>query len=180
MVDRKKIERYLYLNFFTEGDVDINRITGAVVVVGDVIAKRNISKLEVKFGSVSGTFDISSTGLESLEGCPKIVGGNFLCFANFLISLVGGPSKVGGNFVASNNSLKTLEGAPDHVGGYFEVDYSHSLPLLRLLQYNHIHVANAPKVVTQILNKYAGTGKKGMLGAGLELTRAGFKENARW
>jgi hypothetical protein len=182
MVDVEKIQKLLGNHFEIKGRVTIDPITGVVDVDGNVGLQLlpKVASLPVSFGRVSGSFWCTNHDLNTLVGSPTEVGKNFWCEANFLRNLEGAPKSVGANFDCSNNQLTTLDGAPLSVGGNFEVDYSSLLPLLRLLQYNHIHVANAPKVVTQILNKYAGTGKRGMLGAGVELARAGFKANARW
>jgi len=72
---------------------------------------------------VLGNLDISNNErLVSLEGCPKEVGGDFVCVVNYMLeTLEGGPEKVGGSFVCSaNESLKSLKGCPREVGGSFE------------------------------------------------------------
>jgi hypothetical protein len=129
---------------------------------------------------VGGGFDCSNNQLTTLEGAPGHVGGGFYCNSNSLTTLGHAPNSVGGHFWCNFNHLATLEGAPRSVGGKFWVDYYRELPLLRVLQYNQIDIRDAPDAVRSILHKYAGTGKRGMLGAGVELTRAGFKDNARW
>jgi hypothetical protein len=130
--------------------------------------------------SVGGNFWCDKNRLTTLDGAPASVGDDFWCYDNSLKSLDGAPNSVGGDFYCRRNSLTALEGAPSSVGGKFYVDYNTSLPLLRLLQYNKIDIEDAPQVVNQIINKYAGTGKRGMLGAAAELTKAGFRDNARW
>jgi hypothetical protein len=119
---------------------------GTVDVDGDVdISKRNLSKLPLKFGRVTGSFYCMHNQLTTLEGCPlevggelwcynnelttlegctKKVGGYFYCFKNKLITLEGCPRKVGGNFACSNNQLTSLEGCPKEVGGEFYCYYN--------------------------------------------------------
>jgi hypothetical protein len=97
-----------------------------------------------------------------------------------LTSLKGAPDHVGRWFSCRDNPLNSLEGAPAHVDRMFYVSFLDDLPLLRLLEYDQFSLRDAPDLVQDIMNKYAGTGKKGMLGAAVELTKAGFKANARW
>lgn len=62
-----------------------------------------------------------NTKLESLEGSPKKVIGNFDCTDNpNLISLKGSPKEVTGYFYCSrNDKLTSLEGAPEEISGNF-------------------------------------------------------------
>ncbi len=48
--------------------------------------------------------------LESLEGSPKVVRGNFNCSDNQLTSLEFSPEEIGNNFNCSNNKLTSLKG----------------------------------------------------------------------
>jgi hypothetical protein len=201
MVDVEQIKQILAKHFEIDGQISIDHNTGTVDVDGDVYLKTQTSQLPVQFGRVSRNFYCSNKRLFSLEGAPNSVGGNFSCYNNQLETLEGAPSSVGGSFNCSNNQLETLDGAPNSVGGSFYcdnnqlgsldgapssvgrefwVDYSQSLPLLKLLQYKELDISGAPAVVTEILLKYAGTGKKNILLATRELVKAGFKENARW
>ena len=92
----------------------------SIDVNGDVNLKLlTITKLPLKFGSVSGYFDCP-LGLTTLEGSPKYVGGNFNCSSNELTSLSGSPESVGGHFDCTNNKLITLEGGPVSVDGDFD------------------------------------------------------------
>jgi hypothetical protein len=63
--------------------------------------------------------------LESLEGCPKEVGGSFYCYdCPKLKSLEGGPKEVGIDFSCSGCSeLTSLEGCPKKVNGLFSCIY---------------------------------------------------------
>ena len=95
---------------------------GSIDVDGNVdLSFRNLSKLPLKFGRVSGDFYCDRNQLTTLEGCPKEVGGNFWCYNNNLTSLEGCSSDVivGGYFDCCNNKLTTLEGCPREVGGEF-------------------------------------------------------------
>jgi hypothetical protein len=79
-----------------------------------------LSKIPVKFGSVSGDFDCGKNQLTSLEGAPEKVGGGFNCGWNQLTSLEGAPKEVGEDFNCGSNQLTSLEGAPKEVSGDFK------------------------------------------------------------
>jgi hypothetical protein len=159
MVDVNQIKELIARHYDIYGKNSIDPVTGIVDSSGDVKLRLRVKQMPVKFGHVDGSFDCSVNNLSNLENAPVYVGKHFSCQFNRLIN---------------------LDGAPSHVGKIFRLDYSLDLPLLRLLQYQNPDVLDAPDSVTKILEKYAGTGKKGMLGAGVELTRAGYKGNARW
>jgi hypothetical protein len=180
MVDVQEIQKLLNKHFKITGMVTIDPITGVVDVDGEVALRSTITQLPVKFGQVRGSFDCSSKQLTTLDGSPSHVGQDFDCSNNLLSTLEGAPDHVGRDFYSLNLALSTLDHLPSLVGSGFWISYSRSLPLLRLLQYNNNALIGAPEGVDQILTKYAGTGKKGMLGAGVELAKLGYKENARW
>lgn len=96
---------------------------GTVDVDGDVsFSHKKLTKLPLKFKSVSGNFYCHSNSLTSLEGAPSNVGGSFYCSNNNLTSLKGAPSSVGGYFYCNRNRLISLEGAPSNVGSGFYCD----------------------------------------------------------
>jgi hypothetical protein len=181
MVDVQEIQKLLAKHFEIDGKISIDPMTGSVNVLGSVTLRSiKVTQLPVRFGRVDGSFDCGYNQLATLDGVPGYVDGDFHCYNNQLKTLEGAPGHVGGSFYCENNKLTSLEGAPGHVGGDFWCSYHASLPLLRLLQYKKVEIHDAPRSVENIMTKYAGTGKRGMLGAGVELTKAGFKENARW
>ena len=155
---------------------------------------------------VGGSFDCASNKLTSLEGAPSHVGGSFNCSNNELTSLNGAPSHVGGSFNCSNNNnLTSLEGAPSQVGGDFSCHNneltslkdvykhiteikgifdasdnlikSHVLGLLLIKGVTEVKLDN--KQVEEILNRYLGKGRAGMLMAQEELIEAGLEEFAQ-
>ena len=106
-------ERYGITNYTIRPD-------GVVDVDGGVhLYSKNLTKLPLKFGKVSGAFDCSDNELTSLSGCPSEVGGRFDCSNNKLTSLEHCPSEVGGYFNCSYNKLISLYGCPRRVVGYF-------------------------------------------------------------
>ena len=88
-----------------------------VDVDGNVnLSDLDLQKIPIKFGKVTGTFDVSSNFLVNLENSPKHVGGSFNCVSNALESLRGAPREVGEHFFCSYNPLKTLKGGPYKIG----------------------------------------------------------------
>jgi hypothetical protein len=83
------------------------------------LSYKNMTKLPLKFGKVTGDFCCSYNNLTSLEGSPISVGGSFYCSNNILTSLEGSPKYVDGYFCCYNNILTSLEGSPTSVGGRF-------------------------------------------------------------
>ena len=61
----------------------------------DNLSSEKLTKLPLKFRSVSGVFNCYNNELTSLEGCPKSVGDSFSCSYNNLTSLRGCPKSVG-------------------------------------------------------------------------------------
>jgi hypothetical protein len=195
MVDKKQIKNLLTKHFRVDGKVTINPKNGLVSVVGDVNLKEEIktSQLPVSFEEVAGYFDCSHNQLDSLEGAPRDVGRVFSCNNNRLTDLKGAPTDVGTSFSCEDNPLASLEGAPMKVGNNFWCDYNKNLPLLRLLTYQRIMLFDVPSQLTLILQKHAGTGRRGAIQAAREIMQAGellqkeqaldhnpFEANARW
>ena len=136
------------------------RSDGLVDVDGDVnLIYKDLTKLPLQFGRVTGSFYCfqnslttlkggpkevegafycDHNNLTTLEGAPQEVGRDFLCFYNNLTTLEGGPKEVGGGLYCYYNNLTTLKGAPEYVG---EVDFlpNENLPteLLRFLKLNN-------------------------------------------
>tara|TARA_B100001059_G_C17418586_1_gene372015 strand:+ start:128 stop:589 length:462 start_codon:yes stop_codon:yes gene_type:complete len=108
-----KLEHY----FKIKGTYELKN--GVYNVKGDLDLIKQVEKLPVKFGIVTGNFDCHSNNLTSLEGAPKKVGGEFWCDYNNLTSLEGAPKQVGGYFDCCNNNLTSLEGCPKYIGSDF-------------------------------------------------------------
>lgn len=100
-------------------------VDGVVNVDGDVkLSDKGIDTLEVKFGEVSGNFDIAQNKLKDLKNTPSKVGGSFIANDNLLSDLSYSPKEVGGNFVVSRNNLTSLKGAPVELDGDFDVSHN--------------------------------------------------------
>ena len=107
---------------------------GTVDVDGDIdMSYSTYPRIPVKFGVVSGNFEIANCKITSLEGCPRTVGIRFNCGHNpQLESLVGGPDTVHGDcYFSFCVSVKNLEGSPTRVDGTFHINNCRSLRNLK-------------------------------------------------
>lgn len=105
---------------------------GTVDVEGDLILEDfSDGKLPLKFGTVSGNFEIRSYGrrgknLSTLEGSPHTVDGNMsVMFLPKLSSLEGCPEYVGGKFVITQCPITDLKGSPQRIRGVNNITNGH-------------------------------------------------------
>jgi len=138
---RELIEKWLIenkiRNYIINEDLTIDVTKGGVYVLNT----GNFPDY-IQFNKVVGTFGVNSMltslrgcpkevtldfecfytnkGLYTLEGCPEIVGRNFIVGHLSITSLKGGPKKVNGNYIVSYNMLESMEGAPEHINGSFD------------------------------------------------------------
>ena len=127
---------------------------------------------KVKFGEVVGDFYCKYSQLTSLEGSPEIVDGDFVCSYNDLTNLQGAPLVIGGNFTCVGMDFESLVGFPSKIGGQALLSYHPKLPLLRLLNAHSIGFTGGSlsryknaydlKQVEEVLNEFAGQGKRGV------------------
>ena len=72
--------------------------------------------IPLKFGTVDGSFDVTSCRLKSLEGCPTDITHSFKAAYNIFPNLKGGPKRVGGDYIVTwNSALTSLEGMAEIV-----------------------------------------------------------------
>lgn len=94
----------------------------------------------VKFGTVTGDFICSSSGLTALRGCPEHVGtsefgGDFMCDYNDITSLEGGPKTCGGSYSCTGcDHLENLQHMAEKINGSV---FAQSLPKVKNLQGIH-------------------------------------------
>jgi hypothetical protein len=142
-----------------------------------------ISSLMHAPAHVGDSFNCAQCELTSLEGAPEIILGWFDCRQNHLTSLQHAPRQVIGSLDCSDNPLTSMEGAPTTMGS-IELSYDAQLPLLRCLHAQlDIHFMNGDShahKLENIMNRYLGSDRAGMLKCAVEMIKAGFKENARW
>ena len=78
----------------------------------------------IRFGRVTGDFNVDNNSLSTMNGFPEEVGGNLVASYNKIKSLKGGPKKVGFNYAVTGNKLTSLEGAPESINGSFSCSYN--------------------------------------------------------
>jgi hypothetical protein len=114
----------------TDGTISIDN--GLVSVHGSksiIKLVKNIDKLPVRFDTVEGRFLCYGKGLYTLDGCPRIVGGEFNYSSNNLTDPSGGPVECG-TYFGSGNNLTTLVGSPKIVNNSHYAISSNYLPNL--------------------------------------------------
>jgi len=126
-----------FLNKYVDGSWIFNS-EGKVIVKGNVniygFRSKETRKLPISFKEVSGDFMfIGMDLLETLEGAPAKVGGNFMVQScNSLSSLKGSPEEVHGSYSCMHLGLiEDLEGTPIRVGRDFVVSNCKSLESLK-------------------------------------------------
>ena len=165
-------------------------VGGPTSVDGDFYCHNNqLTTLDGSPTSVSVDFNCSYNQLTTLEGSPTSVGGDFSCSRNQLTTLEGGPTSVGGGFYCYNNpNLKNLNHLPIGISEV-SITYLPTMPLLKCLIANNIQFhpnTNIINIIEDVLNKYAGQGRRGALSCAADLLSLGKKlnidltMNARW
>lgn len=81
---------------------------------------------ELYRGNFRATAGNSNGGLDldSLEGSPKIVNGDFVCYHNKLVTLEHGPKDVTGDYYCNDNILTSLKYSPEVIHGDFVASYN--------------------------------------------------------
>lgn len=135
--------------------------------------------------TVGGEFSCNFNRLTTLEGAPDYVGGDFSCERNILITLKGAPKKVGGDFYCTGNnltSLKDIHKIITNIKGEFYCQgnriKSHVLGLLLIDGITEI-CGGKNDEWCDILNKYLGMGRKGLLDCQNDLIEVGLEEFAQ-
>lgn len=103
--DRDVLDYWLYSenvkNYTINDDLTVD-VDGSVN-----LSNRNIGLhdgyIPIRFGKVSGDFNVSNNNLTCLKGCPSEVGGNFNCSDNNLKSIEDAPLKIGGKIDIDSN-----------------------------------------------------------------------------
>ena len=195
--DQDQIQRLL-AKYFLKNPIATYHIhpNGQVSCDGGVqVHILDLDRLPVAWHKVEGTFDVSSTSLRTLEGCPRIARA-FDCSHTRITNLEGGPTWVAQSYTALNcKELTSLQGLPQRLGPsmiappWIHLDYREDLPLLRLLtvkglddiKLNAGQDNNKPhaRQVEQIVKRYLGKGWAAMVPCARELIRAGYRGMAK-
>jgi hypothetical protein len=147
---------------------------------------------EIQFDDIADLFHCAEAGLTSLRGCPKTTG-SLMCNDNFLTNLVGCPKEV--QFMdCRSNQLTSLEGL-GKVSGMLYLDYTTSLPLLRLvtisgevgLSYKNIFGSGQVSAAIQLdvlirhyQNRTDMPLKNAIFQCSNKMIEHGHEENAKW
>ena len=137
MLSKYEIQRFLSENSIYQYDIKSNNTVDVFENV-NIVTKQECCP--VKFGTISGDFNIQNCNLTSLKNMPENVKGHFNCRSNNLNSLEGSPKFVGTNYYCSHSCLKTLKGIPEYINGILDVSEN----LLENFKY-------APKSVSKII-----------------------------
>ena len=168
MTDRDQILHDFTNNFWYEDSAKIEVDDAGLVHVSNcrhiqLKEQRMFNKLPVKFGSISGDLTVSNNTLQTLEGCPEFVPGNFRCSNTQIKSLHGGPRKVGSSGSSWYEAmfwpkwpLHSLEGLAEEIHGRVYVSYTPRLPLLRLCLTRKVSVTFTDLASDQIDNNPHG------------------------
>jgi hypothetical protein len=149
---RKICKEYGIKNYTINDDSSID-------VDGDVdLYDKNLDKIPLKFGRVSGRFLCNNNKLTSLEGCPKWVGEYFYCYKNELESLEFCPDYVGGDFNCVYNKLTSLEFCPKSISGKFSFNHNKLKSLKFCPEYvgGEFHCRSNKLTSLEYLPKYIG------------------------
>jgi hypothetical protein len=169
--------------------------TGSVVIIRSGYPGKPIhpvTGLHVKFGKVTGNFDIENAGLDSFVGCPEVVGESgapayFDGRNNKIKSLIGGPKYVNGSYwVDRCEHLTSLDGLPCKVE-CVDISIQKNLPILRLvlLDCGSIHITNNINLGFLLRDirreiKCGLSKKEGLWKLQAEMIKLGFEDNAHW
>jgi len=103
VMDALKIKRYkINENLVVDVDYHVD------------LTNRKMTKIPVKFGTVTGNFDCQFNNLTNLTNSPHHIGGYFDCSGNEIYTLIGGPDYVAGGYYCNDNNLETLDGFPTY------------------------------------------------------------------
>ena len=103
-------------------DTRFGDMTGKTVGYSIEVYNEEMDSLEGSPKEVYGNFDVTDNNLTSLKGSPRKIYGNFNCYNNKLTSLEDGPDIVTGNYdIGADNNLTSLKGSPMSIGADFTI-----------------------------------------------------------
>ncbi len=151
---------------------------------------KGLKNLEGFPDEIEGDLNVSHNQLENLQGFPQQVSGSVYVGHNRLRSLEGLPNTIYNDLEIHDNPLESLDHLPQKIIGWLTLTYSPTMPLLRTISALHVSLVVPTHLkrgqqdkfhkLHEILNKYAGKGKRAMFDLQKELEDNGFEENARW
>lgn len=150
-----------YVIVSDQGHVDVLQLPGAPRCTVTLFTRLPDGELPVQFGVIEGDFIVVNRNVKTFKKFPRIIEGYLDTSMN-------------------TNLRQFYDFDIDVIQGTWYTDYRESQHLLKMLIAHDIFLNSAPDQVDKIMNKYAGSGKKGALACAAELVKAGFKDNARW
>ena len=116
----EEIKKYVLLDKWVDGTWCCSGARNDIFVTGNVnITDFDGSKLPFSFGSISGDFKCQDTNIETLEGFPNIVKGNYCLSRNKISNLKNLPYKINGHFWLEEPLLQKVHRIPKYVTGHF-------------------------------------------------------------
>ena len=157
--------------------IDIDNTNGIVD-----FRRKELTNLQWKFGKISWSFTCAGNDFRSLENSPTYVGGDFRCESTFITSLEHCPEYVGEEFWCFKTPIKSLVGIHKHLK-HCQLFSCEFCPIeeggLGLLLINGLEKIETDHPAIQIISKYVGQGKKGMMLAHVELIENGYEQFAK-
>lgn len=166
-----------------------------------------LTSLEGAPKEVGGSFDCGDNLLTQLSHIPEKIKGNFTCSGNKLTSLVGGPTHVKDSYLCSFNPITSLEGIARFIGHNLLMFHCDEITTLKDIHEHIDYIGNIINLNTKniksnvlglllidglkavvnesgekwadIVNRYIGKGRKGMIDCQNELIEAGLEEYAQ-
>ena len=163
---------------------------GPTQVAGDYYCHGNrLSTLEVCPEYISGTFACHGNSITSLIGGPRKVDGDYACSKNKLTNLDGCASHIGGELAFMANDVTSLVGIHKIINSCKEIKFDTTdideggiglLLIENLVKIHNGYVSgsNLSKPFA-IIEKYFGTGTKGMMECSKELIANGCPNHAK-
>lgn len=102
--------------YFKAEKTNITDLTGSPIKVVRYVLSDNSKLSSLKgLGHLVDQLEVFDCPITSLEGCPSIIGGEFMIDGTEIKNLIGGPSEVGSEFYIGGASITSLEGMPNKV-----------------------------------------------------------------
>ena len=142
----------------------------------------HVNSLDGRPDQITGEFDCSNNDLTDLVGGPTNISGSYNCSENRLVTLLGSPEYTSADFDCAKNNLSSLVGIHKIIKSCRVIMCSEAkiteggIGLLLIANMEHITSKHEP---FKIINSYLGKGTKGMMECSKELISRGFPEYAK-
>ena len=150
-----------------------------------------------------GDVDIKFDKLTEFKDCPQHITGYFACWMTPLTSLVGGPQRVDGKYLFSRTEVSSLDGCASYIGdtlNFQETKVSSLVGIHKIIKHcpeitfdgkniieggigmlliDGLSCITAHTEPFYIIEKYLGSGAKGMMECSKELISRGYEAYAK-